>query len=113
FSTRLRNQCTVAVAITQSKPIKWDWRILFTFDNPIHKLGEIYCHSPNMDIVIPIILILSILTWRLFRTDIKGAIGEKTTSSILYFLDKSKYKVINNIVLKSGEKTTQIDHLVI
>lgn len=28
-------------------------------------------------------------------------------------MNKSKYKVINNVVLKSGEITTQIDHLVI
>lgn len=66
-----------------------------------------------MDILIPIIFLLSILIWRLFRTEIKGLIGEKLTSSILFFLDKSKYKVINNVVLKSGEKTTQIDHIVI
>lgn len=42
-----------------------------------------------------------------------GGVGEKTTSSILLFLDKSKYKVINNVVLKSGDKTSQIDHIVI
>ncbi len=48
-----------------------------------------------------------------YGTQIKGFIGEKTTSSILYFLDKSKYQVVNNIVLNSGGKTSQIDHLVI
>jgi predicted RNA-binding Zn-ribbon protein involved in translation (DUF1610 family) len=56
---------------------------------------------------------LLILIWRLFRSRIKGAVGEKKVSSILYFLDRSKYKVINNIVLKTGERTTQIDHIVI
>lgn len=40
-------------------------------------------------------------------------IGEKSISSILYLLDKSKYSVINNIVLKKDTKTSQIDHVVI
>jgi predicted RNA-binding Zn-ribbon protein involved in translation (DUF1610 family) len=49
----------------------------------------------------------------LFSKRIKGLVGEKTISSILSLLDKTEYHVINNIVLKSGEKTTQIDHIII
>ena len=48
-----------------------------------------------------------------FSKRIKGLVGEKTISSILLLLDKTEYKVINNIVLKSGAVTTQIDHLII
>jgi predicted RNA-binding Zn-ribbon protein involved in translation (DUF1610 family) len=66
-----------------------------------------------MKLALPIILFLLLLLWRLFRTRIKGVVGEKKVSSILYFLDRSKYKVINNIVLKTDERTTQIDHIVI
>ena len=66
-----------------------------------------------MDLIILITFTLLILVWFLFKPKIKGIIGEKTTSSILLFLDKSKYKVINNVVLKSGDKTSQIDHIVI
>ena len=66
-----------------------------------------------MKLTLSIIFFLLILIWRLFRTRIKGVVGEKKVSAILYFLDRSKYKVINNIVLKTGEKTTQIDHIVI
>ncbi|WP_291275219.1 NERD domain-containing protein [Flavobacterium sp.] len=66
-----------------------------------------------MNFVLLILILSLILILGLYKTKIKGVIGEKTTSSILYFLDKSKYKVINNIVLKTGEITTQIDHLVI
>ncbi|MGG7036622.1 MAG: NERD domain-containing protein [Flavobacterium sp.] len=66
-----------------------------------------------MNLVILIIFITSILIWRLLRPKIKGVIGEKTISAILYFLDGSKYKVINNIVLKVGTKTSQIDHIVV
>jgi len=48
-----------------------------------------------------------------YGTQIKGYIGEKKISSILYFLDKSKYQTVSNIVLNTGRKTSQIDHLVI
>jgi len=51
--------------------------------------------------------------WRLYIPKIKGIIGEKSISSILYLLDKSKYSVINNIVLERDTKTSQIDHVVI
>jgi NADPH-dependent 7-cyano-7-deazaguanine reductase QueF-like protein len=66
-----------------------------------------------MNLILPILLFFLFLIWSLFRSRIKGLIGEKKVSSILSFLDGSKYKVINNIVLKSGERTTQIDHIVI
>jgi predicted RNA-binding Zn-ribbon protein involved in translation (DUF1610 family) len=66
-----------------------------------------------MIIFILIVSILAIYLWKLYSPKIKGIIGEKSISSILYFLDKSKYKVINNIVLKKDTKTSQIDHIVI
>lgn len=66
-----------------------------------------------MNLVIVILLFLFILFIGLFRTRIKGKIGEKTIATVLSFLNKSQYKVINNIVLKTGKKTSQIDHLVI
>ncbi len=66
-----------------------------------------------MEIFIPILLILLILALRFFKADIKGFVGEKTTSSVLFFLNKSKYKVLNDVILKSGGYTTQIDHIVI
>lgn len=66
-----------------------------------------------MQITILITLCLFFLIWRIYRAKIKGVIGEKTTSVILSFLDKKKYKVINNVVLKSDAYVAQIDHLVI
>jgi hypothetical protein len=66
-----------------------------------------------MVIIFIIICVLSLLTGGLFSSTIKGVIGEQKISSLLYFLDKSKYTVMNNIVLQTGGKTTQIDHLVI
>lgn len=66
-----------------------------------------------MEFLILILFFLAFLFFGLYRSKIKGVIGEKSVSSILYFLDKSKYKVINDIVLKKGTKTSQIDHVVI
>ena len=66
-----------------------------------------------MEFIISIILILVIFIYRLYIPKIKGIIGEKSISSILFFLDNSKYIVINNVVLKKGNNYAQIDHLVI
>ena len=60
-----------------------------------------------------IVSVIIIIFWRLYIPKIKGIIGEKSISSILYLLDKSKYSVINNIVLERDTKTSQIDHVVI
>ncbi|WP_206868119.1 NERD domain-containing protein [Clostridium zeae] len=49
----------------------------------------------------------------LFGPKIKGFFGEKSVAFLLSSLDENKYKVINNIMLKVGNKTTQIDHLII
>ena len=66
-----------------------------------------------MEFILVLSFTLIALFFALFKARIKGAIGEKTISAILYFLDKSKYKVINNVVLKNNEITSQIDHLII
>lgn len=60
-----------------------------------------------------ILFLFGIILLMIFSKRIKGFVGEKTISSILLLLDKKEYKVINNIVLKSGNITTQIDHLII
>ena len=60
-----------------------------------------------------IVSVIIIIFWRLYIPKIKGIIGEKSISSILYLLDKSKYSVINNIALERDTKTSQIDHVVI
>lgn len=59
------------------------------------------------------LLVLIVFLLRLYKPKIKGIIGEKTVSIILTKLDKDKYKVINDIIVKNGEKTSQIDHLVV
>ena len=48
-----------------------------------------------------------------FRPRIKGYLGEKIVATILSSLPSDKYKIINDILIESNGKTTQIDHLVI
>jgi hypothetical protein len=58
-----------------------------------------------------LIIFFSILN--AFQPKIKGYLGEKAVSNRLSKLDQSKYKVINNLMLQVGNKTTQIDHIVV
>lgn len=66
-----------------------------------------------MELVLLIIFFALFFIFSLFKAKIKGIIGEKTVSAMLNLLDKSDYKIINNILLKTGELTSQIDHVVI
>lgn len=49
----------------------------------------------------------------LFMPRIKGFFGEKSVSFFLSKLDTSKYMVINDIMLQVGDKTIQIDHVIV
>lgn len=59
-----------------------------------------------------VLLLISILA-RLFLPQIKGFIGEKTIIGMLSFLPTEKYTVLNNIMLRTQNGTTQIDHVVV
>lgn len=59
------------------------------------------------------ILIATTLIYKLFKSRIKGFLGEKNIAIRLSSLNKSKYKVVNNLVLENSGKTCQIDHLII
>lgn len=62
-----------------------------------------------------IFILLGILVafYRVYKARIKGAIGETGIAYRLASLPKSKYQVINNLVLRNGERTSQIDHLIV
>jgi predicted RNA-binding Zn-ribbon protein involved in translation (DUF1610 family) len=60
-----------------------------------------------------ILLATSVATFKLFKSQIKGVVGEKTIAFKLTRLNHLKYKVINNLVLDVSGKTTQIDHVII
>ena len=59
------------------------------------------------------ILIIAAGILSLFGPKIKGYFGEKSVAFFLSKLEENKYKVINNIMLRIGSKTTQIDHVVV
>lgn len=43
----------------------------------------------------------------------KGKVGEIRVAKILSKLPKEEYRVLNNLLIKQGNKTTQIDHVVV
>lgn len=49
----------------------------------------------------------------IFGPKIKGYFGEKSVAFFLSKLDENKYKIINNIMLRNGNRTTQIDHVIV
>ena len=66
-----------------------------------------------MEFLILLLLVTGLFVAGIFGPQIKGIVGEKTVSAILHFLDNSKYIVLNNVVLNTGGRTAQIDHIVI
>jgi len=66
-----------------------------------------------MEIAILFLVLLLLGAVTFFKPQLKGVIGEQEVATQLCFLDKSQFKVINDIVLKTGNQFTQIDHVVI
>jgi len=64
-------------------------------------------------VIILFLLLIGILFKKVYLPKIKGAKGEFSVALRLRRLNKKEYKVYNNIYLKIGGITTQIDHLVI
>ncbi|HKG06833.1 MAG TPA: NERD domain-containing protein [Pedobacter sp.] len=60
-----------------------------------------------------ILLGILIVIYKLYRSRIKGLIGETAIAVRLSNLPKPRYKVINNLVLENGDRTSQIDHLIV
>lgn len=59
------------------------------------------------------ILIILAFILDLFMPKIKEFLGEKPVEFHLTDLEKSKYDIINNISIKLGDVSTQIDHVVV
>lgn len=60
-----------------------------------------------------IVLAIIFLFISIYKAKIKGIIGEKIVEVILKGLDTEKYILLNDIVLKTNNGTTQIDHIVL
>ncbi|WP_253199432.1 NERD domain-containing protein [Clostridium tagluense] len=59
------------------------------------------------------VIVIALGVLEVFMPRIKGFTGEKSVAFILSGLDKTKYKLINNIMLQIENKTTQIDHVIV
>jgi len=59
------------------------------------------------------VLVIAVWILEIFMPKIKGFFGEKSVAFFLSGLDKTKYKIINNIMLQVGNKTTQVDHVIV
>ena len=66
-----------------------------------------------MEIVLFILFVVAYITFRILQPKIKGYIGEKSVAAILSFLPSDKYKINNDALIKSNDRTIQIDHLLI
>jgi DNA-binding Xre family transcriptional regulator len=60
------------------------------------------------------IIVLAVIAFILQLPPVKGYFGELTVRILLKFLDKEKYRVINDVLIPtSSDKTAQIDHIVV
>lgn len=66
-----------------------------------------------MEIVLLIFFAVASIVFGIFQSKIKGYLGEKSVATILSFLPSDKYKTINDALIKSNDRTIQIDHIVI
>lgn len=63
-----------------------------------------------------ILFVLFVVIAIIFRATVprfKGYLGEKSVAIILSFLPSDKYYVVHDVLIKSGYRTTQIDHIVV
>lgn len=71
-----------------------------------------------MNEVVLILLLLAIgfvlkIIFKRIKLRMKGASGEKIVAWKLSKLGRKKYNIINNVQIKSGGRTSQIDHIVV
>ena len=69
-----------------------------------------------MEILYLIIAFLGIVVLSYFRLKwpkIKGKLGEKGVEFYLSFLDKDRYTVLNDLIYRNDNRSTQIDHVVV
>ena len=75
--------------------------------------------TKNMDSTLWIIAILVVAAlliryqWRRHRTDRIGREGERKVARKLRWLNHKKYHVYNNILLPNGNRTSQMDHVIV
>ncbi|WP_215225203.1 NERD domain-containing protein [Echinicola shivajiensis] len=63
-------------------------------------------------LLIALIALLAIL-FKLLKPKLKGILGEANVSLILKLLNRNRYKVINDVLVKDFSRSSQIDHIVV
>ena len=79
--------------------------------NTLDKIISIYTEYPLL-IILTVLLLISII-FRLFRSKIKGYLGELLVRFILLFLNKREYKIIHDVKVFYNGLMSQIDHVIV
>ena len=66
-----------------------------------------------MEVILFVLFVVIAIIFRVAVPKFKGYLGEKSVAIILSFLPSDKYYVIHDVLVKSGDRTTQIDHIVV
>lgn len=66
-----------------------------------------------MSEVLLIGLIIAFVIYRIFSPKLKGSIGELKVAWRLKRLNNYEYKVFNDVLIKTGSRSSQIDHIVV
>lgn len=66
-----------------------------------------------MELLLIIVLVVGVVSFVIYGSKIKGDIGELKLSFMLKFLDKEKYHIFNDLCIAYGDRTSQIDHVVV
>ena len=59
------------------------------------------------------VIIVGFIYFRYKWPSIKGKLGERGVVFYLSFLNKNKYTVLNDLIYRNGDRSTQIDHVVV
>ena len=66
-----------------------------------------------MEFVLSVIGIILIIAYKLYLPKIKGSIGESIVAGELHRLQNQEYKVLNDVWIRTSNRSSQIDHIVI
>ena len=65
-----------------------------------------------MELVLSVIGIILIIAYKLYLPKIKGSIGESIVAGELHRLQNQEYKVLNDVWIRTSNRSSQIDHIV-
>lgn len=66
-----------------------------------------------MDVILIVSLIVLVVLYKLYAPKIKGYMGESRVARQLDKLQNEEYKVFNDVLIRTGRGSSQIDHIVI